>query len=652
MKKAIFILIVLGFSIFYYTGFLSEQETFPFQKGFVSIEGPASTDRVWDLQKMTPLNTPELEKLYQLKWDRGLQNIPSLSFFLIRESEQARKKGNFIQAIEWATYSVKFSPQWSEPYFELARAYWDQNPFQLNKIIIQMVRGGIVHVQHYPSSLRLIFNTFFLLSNAILLAFMVFGIIVMINYVPLYVYDIRKNMTQHALTLLLNGFKIFLLFIPFFLRLDLLWAVLFWCVLIWGYVTEREKKCIVGFLILLVYIPFFLGYGSSFLNGRSSEIILEMSRANHDEWDRRTEKKMQDWLLTYSDDPEVLFTLGLIEKRQGRYPQAEALYQRAIQKDPQFSEALSNMGNVYLAQKQTGLAITFYQKAIQLNPKKGAYHFNLYRAYSQETFFSEKTDLAFRKARQLAPDLVKDYLNMESPQINRLAIDEFLPTHAFWRRSLAEVIGREGILFFLFRAWFEKIPSRVSFLVPLLFGGFLIGMFRYSRAKRFLTRCPLCGSPTYRFYMGSSNQEYFCFKCHHMFIQKKKLHPMILEKKSREARQFQKGNAFVGRFLSFFFSGFGYLWGDHIMKGIFFLFLYFVFILKFTNWQGVIPSLTLQPSITDWGPMGWGGAFILFYVFSLRQIIRMKPRFVKESMNHHEAGLSPPFFLPEKEEGR
>jgi len=125
---------------------------------------------------------------------------------------------------------------------------------------------------------------------------------------------------------------------------------------------------------------------------------------------------------------------------------------------------------------------------------------------------------------------------------------------------------------------------------------------------------------------------------------------MILEKRSRETHQYQKVNAFVGRFLSFFFSGFGYLWGGHILKGMLFLYLYFVFILKFAYWQGVIPSLRPQFSLTDWGPMYWGGVFVLFYVFSIRQINRMKPRFVKESMNHQEPGLSPPSFLPEKEE--
>ena len=148
-----------------------------------------------------------------------------------------------------------------------------------------------------------------------------------------------------------------------------------------------------------------------FFRGPSSDIILEMNQANHENWDKGTEEKLRAWLLAHPDDPEVLFTLGLIEKRQGRYPQAEEFYRRAIQQDPKFSETYSNLGNVYLAQRQIDLAIASYQQAIELNPDKGAYYYNLYRAYSQETFLSGKIDRAFQKARQLDPELI-DYYSM------------------------------------------------------------------------------------------------------------------------------------------------------------------------------------------------------------------------------------------------
>jgi tetratricopeptide (TPR) repeat protein len=630
MKKAIVILIFLILSLLYYTGVLTKKETLPFSKDFFSVESPASADRVWSLERNTSISQKELNQLYQLKLDKAFQNVPVLSFLLIRASEQARKKGDKDQAIQMASYSIKFSPDLPHPYFELARDLWYQNPFQLFRVLSEVFRGTAVEFRYYPSSVKLLFNALYILSNAILMTFIIFGVVVMIKYLPLYTYDIRKNVTQEISGLLINSLKILVLFIPFFLRLDILWSIFFWSVLLWGYISRREKQLILIFLIVIVYLPFFVRSSSSFLDGASSDIILEMNQANHEDWGRGTEEKLKTWLVAHPSDAEVLFSLGLAEKRQGRYSEAEEFYRRAIQQDPKFSEALSNLGNVYLAKKETTLAIASYQQAIGINPNRGAYYYNLWRAYSQESYLSGKINQALQRAQQLDPELISYYSAIDSPNLNRLVIDETLPPRRFWKRFLDQLVGREGFLFPLFKAWFEKTPSRVPFLTPVLFLAFLIGMARYCRAKRFLTRCPMCGSPTYRFYSGTSDQEFICFNCYRIFIQKEKLHHKIVERKSVEARQFQTQNHFISKFLSFFLVGFGYLWREQAIKGLLLLFIFFIFILRFAYWGGAIPSPFPRLSLTLWTWFLWGGLFLVFYIFSVRQIYRLKSKFDRE----------------------
>ncbi len=630
MKKAIFVLILLVLSLLYYTGALTKKETIPFSKEFFSVESPVSANRVWNLERSASLTQNQLDQLHQLKLDRGIRNVPVLSLLLIRESEQARKKGDSDQAIQTATYSIKLSPDLPQPYFALARALWHQNPFQLHKILSEVFKGEIAQFEYYPSSLRYFYNLFYILSNAILMTFVIFGVVVMVKYLPLYIYDIRKNMTQEISRLLVNGLKILVLFIPFFFRLDILWAIFFWSVLLWGYVSQREKQFILVFLIALVYLPFFLRSSSLLLDGAPSDIILEMNQANHEDWGRATEDKLRTWLVTHPTDPEVLFSLGLAAKRQGQYSEAEDFYRRAIELDPKFSEALSNLGNVYLAQKQTPLAIASYQQAIGLDPNRGAYYYNLYRGYSQESFLSGKVDQALQKAQQLDPQLFRYYSTIDSANLNRLVVDEVLPAQSFWKRFLDEFIGKEWFLSPLFKAWFEKIPSRIPFLTPILFLGLLIGMARYSRAKKFLTRCPMCGSPTFRFYLGTSDQEFICFNCYRIFIQKEKLHHKIVEKKSSQVQQFQAQNHSISRFLSFFLVGFGYLWREQIFKGLFFLFIFFIFILRFVYWNGAIPSSLPQLFSTLWRWVFWGGLFLVFYTLSVRQIHRLKSKFEAE----------------------
>jgi len=627
MKKTIFVFIVLILSLLYYMGVFTREETLPFSKEFFSVESPASTDRAWDLKKSASLSRQELDQLYQLKLDKGIRNVPTLSFLLIRQSEQARENGDADRAIQMALYSITFSPDLPQPYFELAQALWHQNFFQLHKIIPEVLKGAAVHFQYYPNSLKLLYNVFYILSNAILMTFIIFSIVVMVKHLPLYFYDIRKNVTHETSGLLINSLKIFIFFVPFFLRLDMLWALFFWSVLLWGYVTKRDKQFIFIFLIVLVYFPFFLRSFSSFLDAGSSDIILEMNQTNHEDWGKATEEKLRNWLVTHPNDPEVFFSLGLAEKRQGRYPEAEEFYRKSIQLDPKFSEALSNLGNVYLVQKQTALAISSYQQAIDLNPSKGAYYYNLHRAYSQESFLSGKVDRALQRAQQLDPQLVRYYMTIDAPHPNRLVIDEVLTDQRLWKRFMDQFIGKEGFLFRLFKAWFERIPSRVPLLTPILFLGFLIGMARYCRAKRFLTRCPMCGSPTHRFYLGTSDQEFICFNCYRIFIQKEKLHPKIVEKKSFQVGQFQKQDHLISRYLSFFLVGFGYLWREQVLRGLFFLFIFFIFILRFVYWNGVIPFPLPQLSFTVWKWIFWGGLFAIFYFFSIRQLYRFKSKF-------------------------
>ena len=647
MKKPIITLLLLVFSILYFMGLLTQKPTLPFSKDFFSVETPPSDDRPLDLKAVwplrgknlegseSPLSTQELDRIYELKLDRGIRNYPLLSSVIVREVERAREKGEHDRAVELAGYAVRFAPELSQPYFELAKARWSQKPLKPYEAIPDFLKGVSAHFRYYPSALHFFYNLFYLLSNAMIITFMLFGIVVLIKYLPLYFYDIQKNLTQEIWRLLINSFKIVFLFIPFFLRLDMLWAVLFWSILLWGYISNRERQFVFFFLVVLIYLPFFLHSSATLLNGSSSDIILEMHRANYEDWDRDLEQRLQAWLVTQPEDPDTLFTLGLIEKRTGHLVQAEKWYQRAISQSPQLSEAYSNLGNVYLARKETNAAVTSYQKAVDGDPSRAAYYYNLSRAYGRETFLSGKTDQAFQKARQLDPQLIDYYSAIDASHgtlhINRLVIDEPLSSERLWERFLSHFVGKEGWLFRLFHAWFEKIPSRFPFLTPVLFLLFLIGMSRYSRGKRFLTRCPMCGSPTHRFYLGASDHEFICFNCYRIFVQKEKLHPKIVEKKSLQVREFQKQNQRTSRFVSFFFVGFAYLWRGSFFQGLLVLFVFFVFVLKFIYWNGVITLRSTPASQGFLNLLLWGGCFIIFYLGVLRQTLRMKPQLGRES---------------------
>jgi hypothetical protein len=140
----------------------------------------------------------------------------------------------------------------------------------------------------------------------------------------------------------------------------------------------------------------------------------------------------------------------------------------------------------------------------------------------------------------------------------------------------------------------------------------------------------MCGSSTHRFYSGRSDQEFICFNCYRIFIQKEKLHPKIVEKKSSEVHQFQKQNHLITKFVNLFLIGFGYLWREHVFKGLLLLFLFFIFILRFAYWNGAISSSYPQTSSAFWKWLFWGFLFVIFYIFSVRQLYRFESDFEAE----------------------
>jgi cytochrome c-type biogenesis protein CcmH/NrfG len=160
---------------------------------------------------------------------------------------------------------------------------------------------------------------------------------------------------------------------------------------------KRERVILLAFLILLVYLPFFLRSSSSFLDSSASDVIMEINQANHEDWAKATEEKLRAWLGTHPNDPEVLFSLGLVQKRRGSYSEAEEFYRKAIQLDPKFSEAFSNLGNVYLAKRQTSSAIASYEQAADLNPNQGAYITTFTEPIPRKHFFPEKRIKPFRE---------------------------------------------------------------------------------------------------------------------------------------------------------------------------------------------------------------------------------------------------------------
>lgn len=95
---------------------------------------------------------------------------------------------------------------------------------------------------------------------------------------------------------------------------------------------------------------------------------------------------IEDYNQAFMRDPnfvEALNNLGVAYRNQGKSAQALAVYEKAMQLVPEDADILTNQGNVFLDEGNYNLAIQKYNKAIELNPNLSEAHNNRGNAYEE-----------------------------------------------------------------------------------------------------------------------------------------------------------------------------------------------------------------------------------------------------------------------------
>jgi tetratricopeptide (TPR) repeat protein len=106
--------------------------------------------------------------------------------------------------------------------------------------------------------------------------------------------------------------------------------------------------------------------------------------------------------LANPNSAQAQFELGNAYTDAGRWEQAQAAYQKAIELDPNFQSAYANLGVVYYQLGQLDLSASQYQKALELDPNDGDVAYNLGALYLQQ---------ALLKSNPPDPDLVKQAID-------------------------------------------------------------------------------------------------------------------------------------------------------------------------------------------------------------------------------------------------
>ncbi len=119
--------------------------------------------------------------------------------------------------------------------------------------------------------------------------------------------------------------------------------------------------------------------------------------------------------------------------RAGRLPEAEALYQRVLQTEPNNPEALHLLGMLARQAGKSGIAIDLISQAIRVNPDNPVYYNNLGTIYPALNRLDDAV-ACFRKALALKPDYSDAYSNLAITLQDQGKLDEAV---ACYQKALA-----------------------------------------------------------------------------------------------------------------------------------------------------------------------------------------------------------------------
>jgi len=137
---------------------------------------------------------------------------------------------------------------------------------------------------------------------------------------------------------------------------------------------------------------------------------------------------------------------------------AERYYRLAIKVNPQYAEAINNLGTVYYARKSYRRAIGEYKKALRLNPKSGSFWSNLGVGYFARKDYKRATE-AWQEALTLDPN-VFETRGTQGVLLQERSVED----RAKFHYSLAQMYAKKGMndraLLYIRRALEEGYKER------------------------------------------------------------------------------------------------------------------------------------------------------------------------------------------------
>jgi len=598
-------------------------------QGFSGLEPPGSRDHIWVLWQLrrqmlaegkNEMAEKKLGELLEARLDLGLRNASPLAHGLLAEAWSAAKAGNPKRAFALARSAEALAPDIPEPNLTLARlaVSGDIQPGVALGEALKGVRKTLLH----PLRLRRLAGEATLRTlAAVLLTIAVFTLMLWARYGRLLQHDLhdllpRGSSSRQAMILLLM-----LALAPPLLGLPIGAVVVLWLVALFGYQRSGERAVSILAVAALATLPWTLRSADRFFVARGGP-VEDLFLASEDMVDDFVLEELAKAASGKSPDADVVFVVGLAEKRTGRLYRAEERLKQAFElSGRRYAEAQVVLGNVYLASNRLDEAKTAYESALALAPQSAAAHFNLSKLLHAKGGDDAAVSRSALAALAIDEDRIERFQQHQITALNRYVIDDGLPRKRMFARLLGPASGADT----LGPTVWPHVGGTVRVGDAPMLGGIvgLLMLLVWALRSRFsfAAACTRCGDFVCTRCHSGISRTGNCRNCYDVFHRAERVEPRERQRREVAVRAFKRRRKTLSLLLTLVLTGSGHFLVGRALRGLVFSLAFFIFLTSVVAWEGILrPTTPAFPGL----PVGQlsvvGVGFGVVYLLALLDI--------------------------------
>lgn len=363
--------------------------------------------------------------------DLGFERLPELGAAAAAYAARSAASGNFPRA-GWALEDARsLDPSRPEAHFAAASVAWRRGGYL--SAAVATVRAHIALLRLEVTRTTLLHNVFLWLMLVVLAG----GALMVIVEMAVRGGDLLDDLGRllpalPAPLLLILGSVLFLW--PLVLPFGVLWLLLYWIVLLLGYVSVSERVVLAGLLLAIGATPVLLQSEQRAMELAVSPPARLLTALENGQLYGRLFSDLEVLESLLPGNPAVIELEADLHRRLGQWELARVRYGLLLEEEPANAAALNNLGVYSLRKQDFGGATAYFTRATEAEPQLVEGFFNLNQALSREYFFGQSHE-ALAQAQQIDREQVDRWLEIGDAEL-AISIDGARARQGEIRRAL------------------------------------------------------------------------------------------------------------------------------------------------------------------------------------------------------------------------